>query len=79
MKARIATLFATAVAALTITGGALAAPQHNSIHGWDYTRPGAVKPNPSGIRGSYDAVKPNPWSIRLVKPNPSCIRGAAAY
>jgi len=101
MKARITTLFATAVVALAVAGGALAAPHQNTIRGWshgpstskswtvkpwavkgwDYTRPGAVKPNPTSIRGSYDAIKPNPLgsrgSISAIRPNPSCIRGAA--
>jgi hypothetical protein len=62
-----------------------------TVKAWDYTRPGsvkgwnikawAVKPNPTGARGSYEAFKPNPMGIRggalVYKPNPTCIRGGA--
>jgi hypothetical protein len=80
MKARITIVFGTAVMALALAGGALAAPQQSavrslshgpsggaktwSIGGADYTRPSAVTPHPWAIRGSYDAVKPNPSSAR---------------
>jgi hypothetical protein len=103
MKARITTMFATAVVALAFAASALAAPHQGTIRGWshspsgaktwtikpwtikpwstgrDYTRPGTIKgwaltPNPWGSRGQ---IAPNPSSIRLVKPNPTCIRGSA--
>jgi hypothetical protein len=71
MKARITIVFATAVVALTVAGGALAAPHQNTIRGWshgagaktwDANRPGTVKS----------------WNVRgwAVKPNPSCARGS---
>jgi hypothetical protein len=94
MKARITIAFATAVVALAVAGGALAAPQQNTIRGWSHgtggaktwavNRPGtvkpwnirgwAVKPNPSGARGSY---QPNPSGARRFRPNPTSIRGGA--
>jgi hypothetical protein len=81
MKARIATVFATAIVALAVAGGALAAPHQNTIRGWshspaglkawnakgwDYTRPGTVK-----------IWNIKPWQIKgwALKPNPSGARG----
>jgi hypothetical protein len=78
MKARITIVFATAIVALAVAGGALAAPHQAAVKGWDYTRPGTVKVwNTKPWQIKAWAVKPNPSCIRLVKPNPSGIRGAA--
>jgi hypothetical protein len=79
MKARITIVFGTAVVALALAAGALAAP----VKGLDYTRPSASTGWTSydafghplwpiigffGLRASDanrpGAVKPNPWSIR---------------
>jgi hypothetical protein len=84
MKARITLVFATAVVALAVAGGALAAPQQSGIASWSHSPLGATvwtSYAPTEIK-PWDVnrpanVKPNPMSIRLVKPNPSCIRGAA--
>jgi hypothetical protein len=71
MKARVTLVFATAVLALAVAGGALAAPQQSGIASWSHS--------PLGVTAwtSYSPTEIKPWSIRLVKPNPSSIRGAA--
>ena len=69
MKARLATVLATAVVALALATGALAASHHS-----DYMGPAA-----STGWASYDAfaVKPNPWGSRgSYRPNPTGARGS---
>ena len=58
MKARITLVFGTAVMALALAGGALAAPHQNGAKGWDYTRPSA-----SVGWTSYDAFGHPLWPI----------------
>jgi hypothetical protein len=70
MKTRITTVAATAVAALAVATGALAAPHQGNVRGWDANRPATVKPW---------LVKANPMGIRLVKPNPWASRGLKAW
>jgi hypothetical protein len=72
MKARITIVFATAVAALAVATGALAAPHQSSVKGWDYMGPAA-----STGRPSYDAFAVKPSGVKLwSRPNPWSIRGA---
>ena len=79
MKARITIVLATAIAALTVAGGALAAPHQSTVRGWshgsggaktwDMNRPGTVKPwavKAWGIR-SWDANRPatvKTWAVK---------------
>ena len=88
MKARITTVFATAIVALALATGALAAPHQTTVKGSDYASANAgwTSYNPFASTGwtSYDptATKPNPWGsrgsigARLVRPNPTMIRGS---
>jgi hypothetical protein len=78
MKARITTVFATAVVALAVAGGALAAPHQNTIRGWSHGPAGAktwtvktwgirswdyTRPSASAGWTSYDATGRPLWPI----------------
>jgi hypothetical protein len=78
MKARITTVLATAVVALAVAGGALAAPHQNTIRGWSHGPSGAKTWN---VRG-WNYNRPGtvkPWSVKgwAYKPNPTSLRGRA--
>ena len=60
MKARITIVFGTAVMALALAAGALAAPHQSTVKGSDYTRPSAT----AGWT-SYDPLTIKPWSVRV--------------
>jgi hypothetical protein len=74
MKARITTVFATAVMALALATGALAAPHQSTVKGSDYesynplASIGWTSYNPFASAGwtSYNPlrIKPNPWGSR---------------
>ncbi len=70
MKARITIVFATAVVALAVATGALAAPHQSSVKGWDYMGPAGSSWSP------YDAFAVKPSGVKLwSRPNPWSIRG----
>jgi hypothetical protein len=71
MKARITTVFATAVVALAVAGGALAAPHQSTVKGSDYAgydpfaSTGWTSYNPFASTGwtSYNPLRTKPANI----------------
>ena len=84
MKARITIVFATAIVALAVAGGALAAPHQSTVKGSDYASAtaGWTSYNPFASVGwtSYDpTAHADPCASRCAsaaKPNPWGSRGS---
>jgi hypothetical protein len=74
MKARITTVVATAVVALAVAGGALAAPHQTTIRGWSHGPSGAktwnvrgwdyTRPSASAGWTSYHPGTVKPWTVK---------------
>jgi hypothetical protein len=64
MKARITLVFATAVLALAVAGGALAAPQQSGIASWSHSPLGAT------VWTSYSPTEIKPWDVNRPSAHP---------